>query len=253
MTKPEDINPYAAPLNELGDRRDIVDRDSRDSLIASINAYADGTIDNFEFDERNSDVSTSTNDRTVHDIVHFLWLHYDDCVRHKSGLSKPEWDYFQRLLLILHSNAQFRRSGNRQWTARQLVAGVAVLLYLAIALLMGWGSQLLALALPFGLLSIALAYSGNRPETSASPWEAAIYPFARLHELRTVLESAPDFRKRRYPNETTIRQYRGRLASFAVVFQTYAMWIVFSPLVLLFQALPREDGELHVFLVPSSP
>jgi len=251
MTKPEYFNAFEAPQSEPSERRDTVDRESRDSLIASINAYLDESIDNFEFDERNSDVSASTSDCTVHDIVHFLWLHYDDCVRHKSGLSKPEWDYFQRLLLILHSNAQFRRSGKRQWTARQLVAGLAVLLYLVIAFLMGWGSQLLALGLPFGMLSIALAFSENCRETTVSPWEAAIYPFARLHELRTVLESAPGFRKRRYPPETIVRQYRSRLASFTIELQTYAMWMMFSPLVLLFQALPRGDGERHVILADS--
>ena len=248
MTKPELTNPYEAPRSTSLERRDIVDRVSRDSLIASINAYLDGSIDNFEFDKRNSEVSSSTNDRTVHDIVHFLWLHYDDCVRHKAGLSKPEWDYFQRLLLILHSNAQFRPSGQRQWSTRQFLAGAAVVLYLAIALPMGWGSQLLALALPFGMLSIALAFSENRRGTTVSPWEAAIYPFARLDELRTVLESAPDFRKRRYPPQTTVRQYRSRLASFAINLQTYAMWVIFSPLVLLFQALPRTDSERRVIL-----
>jgi hypothetical protein len=38
------------------------------------------------------------------------------------------------------------------------------------------------------------------------------------------------------------------LATLAIELQTYVMWMMFSPLVLLFQALPRTDGELHVVL-----
>jgi hypothetical protein len=252
MTKPEFSNPYEAPRSELRECREVIDRDSRDILISSINAYLDGSIDNFEFDRRNFEVSNSTNDPTVQHIVQMLWLHYDDCVRHKAGLSKPEWDYFQRLLLVLQSDARFGPPRKRRWTARQFVAAAAVLLYVALAFPMGWGSQLLALALPFGMLSIALSYAESCQQTTVSPWGAAIYPFARLDELRTVLESAPNFRKRRYPSEMTVQPYRSHLASFAIELQTYAMWMLFSPLVLLFQALPSADGEVHIVLAESA-
>jgi hypothetical protein len=46
-----------------------------------------------------------TKDETVKHVADLLWYHYDDLEDHKVVASKAEWDFFQRLLLILKSDA----------------------------------------------------------------------------------------------------------------------------------------------------
>ena len=50
-------------------------------------------------------------------VVDALWCHYDDCTDHKVVLSKPAWDYFHRLMLLVKSDAevQFASTTRKFW------------------------------------------------------------------------------------------------------------------------------------------
>ncbi|MHB0961093.1 MAG: hypothetical protein ACYC0X_21805 [Pirellulaceae bacterium] len=61
----------------------------------------DEALTAFAFDDEITEIGTATADGTVHFVVDSLWYHYDDCRDHLAGLSKQEWDYFQRLVLLL--------------------------------------------------------------------------------------------------------------------------------------------------------
>ena len=79
---------------------DVAAISGRESLSALIQAFLAGEITAFEFDER-LDPYRDSNDPVIRHVVEAVWYHYDDCHDHLVCLSKSQWDYFQRLLLVL--------------------------------------------------------------------------------------------------------------------------------------------------------
>ncbi len=114
-----------------------VDRKNRDRLIDAINRYLAGEITAFEFDEEIfDDITNDTDDLTVNYAIHSLWHFYDDLTDHKVHLSKEGWDYFQRLILILKSDAHIQHEGKRIWSQTQTSAAYALGTFgMAVALL----------------------------------------------------------------------------------------------------------------------
>lgn len=65
----------------------MIDRCARDETIDAFEAYLDGRITAFVFDERIQGVVTD--DITVREVVQLAWFHDDDVKDHKVNLSKP--------------------------------------------------------------------------------------------------------------------------------------------------------------------
>jgi hypothetical protein len=82
----------------------MVNRDDRNRLAELIRRYLDEDIMAFDFDEALDEFRESADD-AVRFVSDALWYHYDDCDDHLVVLSKQEWNYFQRLLLLLESNS----------------------------------------------------------------------------------------------------------------------------------------------------
>ena len=99
-----------------------VDRAQRDGLANTIRQFLREQSTAFEFDEALDDYRSST-DPTVRFVTNAAWLHYDDCDDHIVTLSKREWDYFQRLLLLLESDGQIAMTSTRRWSWTQLIGG----------------------------------------------------------------------------------------------------------------------------------
>src|SRR5450759_2567420 len=98
-------------------------RYDRDRLVEVIIRYLNEELTAFKLDEALSEIGVRTKDETVKQVVNLFWYHYDDVEDHKVVASKEEWDYFQRLLLVLKSDADIVvETGKRKWTARQAVA-----------------------------------------------------------------------------------------------------------------------------------
>ena len=97
-------------------------RYDRDRLVEVIIRYLNEELTAFKLDEALSEIGVRTKDETVKQVVNLFWYHYDDVEDHKVVASKEEWDYFQRLLLILKSDAKIvQETGKRKWTLRQVV------------------------------------------------------------------------------------------------------------------------------------
>jgi hypothetical protein len=225
--------------------RNIVDRAARDLLIAAINRYLDGQTTAFEFDEEIFGIESD--DRTVGLVIRSLWLLYDDLKDHKVMLTKVRWDYVQRLILILKSDGQIESTTRRHWDFTQLVAVAALLLYLYAATWFGFGRQLLAVAIPFSVVSIAIylwrgwTAAENRPES-----KIALAPFSSVSEMLRLHRSLPTFRKRRCPAELKPFKIRGAVSEAAMMLHLYALWLIAAPLVLAVQALPISETDTRV-------
>lgn len=214
----------------------MIDRTARNEVIAAFEAYLDDQIMAFEFDDRLQDIDSE--DRTVNEIVHAAWFYYDDCKDHKVGLSKPEWDYFQRLLLILRSDAELSSFVKRRWSWDHALAWIALSAFIGIAVIVGWGGHLLLWAIPFGIISVLIGNYRGRRESAPLPDEIACVPFDSFSQIRQFRQHLPGFEKRRYRREIGHRTVRSKAEeSFNWAFSR-CYWILWGPVVLLFQGFP---------------
>lgn len=225
---------------------DRTDRQARNRLANAIRRYMDEALTAFAFDEEINEIRTETADSTVHFVVDSLWLHYDDCKDHLAGLSKPEWDYFQRLTLLLESDAQIERVRRRRWSVRQTIAAAGVITFGLCAIRFGVGWHLFGFAVLFGPLSILLARWRNRAEGRLAEEQLRLAPFSSFAELRAARKAVPYFSKKKYPAGATTRIVHGRLMTMAVWLQTAVLWSFASPLILLFQTLPEKEVHTRI-------
>ena len=195
----------------------IVDRSARNRIAAEVRRFLDGEATAFEFDDAIFQIES--NDPTVNDIVQRLWCHYDDCKDHHVTLSRPEWDYFQRLLLILESDHHIITERKRtHWGLTQFVALAALVGFALCVWQFGIGQQLLAIAIPFGMISMGI--SAWRRSSIPQPDNAtiALTPFSSLAEMRATYMSAGRFRKTQYRKELADARIRSP-------FENAIMWI----------------------------
>ncbi len=224
----------------------IVDRQKRDVLIGAINRYLDGKTTAFEFDDEIFGIESD--DPAISYIVRQLWYFYDDCKDHTVQLAKEHWDLIQRLVLILRSDAQIEISTRRRWDLAQLLALAALLLFVYAATWFGFGKQLLALAIPFGVVSIAISRWRRMAANRLSQRETALTPFSSVSEMLLLHRDLPTFRKRKYPPEMGPFKIRSPLEEMAMWLHLYGVWLFASPLVLAYQALPTTETEARVLL-----
>ena len=221
----------------------IVDRKARDIVTAEVRRFLKGETTAFAFDDAIYDVESD--DPTVRDIVYRLWYHYDDCKDHTVTLSKPEWNYFQRLLLILESDRHIESQTTRTWRWSQLIAFVALLAFAALVFKLGFGQLLLVVSIPFGLVSMLIAYFRQRTQ-QPDPNFVALTPFATFAELWDTYRGVEGFQKQRFRRELTDSQIRSDAMSRILMIPTWIAWLVFSPLVLLVQSLPEHNSKTSV-------
>lgn len=223
-----------------------IDRQARSRLANTISRYMDGALTAFAFDDEIHEIGSQTADDTVDFVVNGLWFHYDDCKDHLAGLSKSEWDYFQRLILLLESDAVIERVRQRHWSLRQVVAGVGLIGFGLCVWRFGIGWHLFGFALLFGPISILLSYWRNRSERRQDEARLLLAPFLSFSELRSVRKTVSGFSKRRYPSGAKIRAVHSRLMTTVVWFQTAVLWSFISPLILLFQTLPEKEVQTRI-------
>jgi len=226
----------------------MVDRKARDQLASALQSYMDERIAAFEFDDTLWRAVDSTQDNTVQEIGQALWLHYDDLKDHKIVACKEEWDYFNRLLLLLQSDAEVEcvRTWRRWWSVRQSIAALSLAGFLGVAIHVGFGGQLFLWAIPFGVVSMLLAWWGRRGLTKRTRLELALAPFPSVGSLMRIRRRVPAFSKKRYPIDIQGRVIRDAWTYRFMMVPAAVMWLMCAPIVLLFQALPRRTTEIRI-------
>jgi hypothetical protein len=231
--------------------RGMIDRASRDRLADAIEAFLVGEIGSFEFDDRIFAIHDTTEDKTVPNVVCLLWHHYDDIKDHPVALSRVEWDYFQRLLLLLRSDASLVTVRLHRWTWRQAIAIVALAGFIVGVFLIGLGWQVLLLTIPLGALAMLISRARTDEELQSANF-LRLVPYSSVSELVSVHRTVPGFRKRRYPATMESRRIRGPIASRLMMLYACAGWLFASPLIVFLQALP-EVVRTRTKVVPSRP
>jgi hypothetical protein len=213
----------------------VIDRPARNELIATIEDYLDERIGAFELDLRLFDPGLDVSDEAVRFVQGELWGHYDDHTDHLIVADKPQWDYFQRLILLLRSDREVVISSATRWTPR----GACACLFLALLGLAFWYGHWPYLLLG-GLAAAASLGLAAWKEPALEPptgTERALIPFSGFAQIRDLLRRT-NFRKRRYPTRISHRRVRSNLAQTFLLAQSYLAWICAAPLVLIVQAFP---------------
>ncbi len=222
----------------------MIDREARNEVILTVEEYLDDQITAFEFDDRLQEIRSE--DPTVQTVTRQTWFYYDDCRDHQVRLSKQEWDYFQRLLLILHSDAELSTIQEGRWGWDHATAWISSCTFVIIAYMVGWGLPLLILAVPFGAVSIAIARYRQRISPCPSVLDAACMPFESCSQIRHLWRHTPGFRKRRFRAEVACRQIRPQSETLLLNFLSYCYWMAFAPVVLFAQGFPSRHSRTRI-------
>ena len=140
----------------------MIDRTAREKVIEAIDRFLNDQTDNFEFDEQIWNIDSE--DDTVAYAVQVLWFHYDDCTIHKAVLNKTEWDFIQRIKLLLMSDAEVSETSESRWSWDHALACVAFAAFVILALVVGWGwcvGEGLAIGQSAGAQAAALCSQGE--------------------------------------------------------------------------------------------
>lgn len=221
----------------------MVDRDARDKMAAAVEEYLNEKTTAFAFDDRITEIAAKTDDETVKHVAQALWFHYDDCKDHRVVLNKTQWDYFQRLLLLLKSEASIRIQQRCVWSWRQVIPAVLLVGFWGIVRQTGFGIHLLVVAIPLGAISMALSRSRRRLPAEQAARLARLAPFTSLAQVLAVRRKTPGFKKCPYPAGLVARTIRSPFMSRLIELQFRAVWLIFSPVVLVAQLLP-DRGDL---------
>lgn len=229
----------------------MVDREARDKMAAVIRSYMDVSITTFQFDEMLAEIVSVTEDKTVHDVRWLLWFCYD-CDNHNihDDITKEGWDYLNRILLLMESNAEDAEIIMKtwRWTHRELVSTLFLAVYVAFGICTNFWSNIFtywACNLPVAIVLAILSRFSSRNKSQLSTSELALTPFPSRSFLLSVRRAAPGFKKMKYSG-TFVSAKKGIWHQFIVV-----LWIfirtggltLFLPLWLLFMAVPKRTVE----------
>lgn len=223
-----------------------VDRENRDRLVEVINRFLDDDLTSHAFEEEIEAIDAISDDPTIGAATHSLWHFYDDFLDHKVVASKEEWDYLQRLLLVLKSDAHLKAESRLTWLPQQAFAAPALALFALAVLCLGWGWHLIWVTLPLGIVSILLSRWRERSRPLPSQRWVALTPFDSVSQLLAIRRGITGFAKRRYPPHLQDRRLRGPGWERQSELSTYAFCIAFSPMVLFWQSLPERETEERV-------
>jgi len=218
----------------------MVDRKARAELVSTIDAFLSRKIKAFEFDDRQTRIAAATKDKTVRHASTRVWFYYDDLINHEVNLSKEQWDYFQRLRLLLQSQAEWCEvKGKWRWGLPQILAWCS-LFFLSIVI-WKWGIGWEFLVAEASVAIVWFALFGLSPARSVEePRIAQCLPFESWMQLRRIRTATPQFVKFGYPLNASRQPLRTRENAIMMYVVPIPASLIFMPFILPFAAVPRR-------------
>jgi len=239
-----EANPYESPNESGSTLSNQVDRRARDKLAALIRRFLNREIGAFDFDKGLFDDLPDSTDTAVEHVRFAAWHHYDDCRDHLVNLSKPEWDYFQRLLLLLESDRVIEETKMRHWSWSQLLAVAAFGAAAYTTSQRGWGPHLWIIAGVLGIVSWIISSSRRNQDTI--PYDPLLVPFDSFADLKAAYNTAPTFNKTRCARDLERRSIRSPREEWRIRVLGVPIWLAFSPFALAIQAFPATETRVRV-------
>jgi hypothetical protein len=220
----------------------MIIREDRSRLIKIINEYLHEKITPSEVANK-VDPLMDSGDETVVWIAEEFWGYYDDINDNIVIASKEVWDYFQRLLLILDSDASIEIEKRRCFHFTQIPAVLFAVLTGFLYLGGSLGILLGLLFWPVAIIFDKFREHKTQKLYSFSDWKC--YPFSSPANILKFHRACRWFKKKRYPKHLEKTKI-GRPPSGLISFYIYLSWIVFLPFVFLFQAFPLKIENVNI-------
>jgi hypothetical protein len=148
--------------------------------------------------------SCCSKDNMVEFVRKEMWLHYDDVKDHKIVATKLEWDFFNRFLLLLESDAEVEFVKTRRaW-------GV------------GWHRLL--------------------GKERASSREIAVTPFPSIGSILSFRRQATGFIRSPYPKKMAARRIRGLFKTTTMRIVSGPFGLVFAAIFFMVSLLPLKES-----------
>ena len=221
----------------------MIDREKRNQLASLIRQYLNGQAESADFEELPFEYYKSDDPALIF-VADELPIQPENDA---NALTKQEWDYIQRLLLLLESNStvSYQYSSDRSWT----LPAAAVLLFtcLFIVLLTGFSWHLFLYFIPVGLATILLLFLGE-PVPEVRPFDHIVTPFHSIADLGIAYDSANFVKQRytapsKYRNNSFFLRFLGADVSILFVF---LFLICMPPFALIFLCFLDSDCEIKV-------
>jgi hypothetical protein len=225
-------------MSRAKDNSRQIDRDARNRLIQSLDAFLHREIDKDTFAGKIDDIDNNSSDSTVLFGYVTFQSFCDYFQPYYANLSKCEWDYLQRIRLLLASDARVCES--TRLSRREVVAATTLILAVTAGLFIGFNIYLVLLWGVVAPVSLVLGHWRNEP----TPEALRLLPFASVKQLLHVRLTTPAFRKERHPADHHYFQSESAVKEAILSAQTYVFWVVFSPFALLFQMIPESTHQI---------
>ena len=221
----------------------MVDRKARDAMSGTIQSFMDQRIGAFEFDDTLCEIASTTNDASVRAVQRALWLHYSDVVDHKFVGAKEEWDYFNRLRLLLASDAQTEWCATgKRWNIFKTLSALCLAGFV-VTFSVHRGEFFAVYWILSGFVAWSLWLAWHRKCRRAWAPQIPIYPFPSFKRVFSVRRGLPDFTRKPYPKSMS---WRAKIRHTMSWITLLLWWLVFAPLGLLILSLPTRESELRL-------
>jgi hypothetical protein len=222
----------------------MTNRTDRDLLISLLNQYISEEITAFELDEYLTELSYNTNDKTVKIVSNFMWHFYDDVKDHTIVASKEEWDLFQRLVLLLESDEELIEMISKKYTIRQMLSLGLLCIFFYAWWKFGYNLKLLITSMLLGGFSIIISAWKEKEEQGKDDIIREIFPFENLHHLMKTRKKITGFKKKKYNRRLRRKSIRNPSMDMFMHLINMLAWLVYSPIVLLFQSMPEKETRV---------
>ena len=224
-----------------------IHRNHRKKMAVAIRGWLSGELPTADLMQVAMDLH-GTSDSAVVYVTHQFEYFFEDYINLPKELSKQDWDHLQRMLLLLDSNRRLTTEHQILWSRTQILAAIALLVFVALAFMVGWNLVVLISA-PFLLVSWYL--SSRRWRLVSKPYGNVLEPFGSFDQLRSTYESTPNFNKRRFPfDKPKPRSWLMRTTEKALSAVLMGMILTFlavvPPFSLFYQLLPVIDRKVEV-------
>ena len=196
----------------------MIDREARNRLLQGIDDYMDEKISAKDFDTLlHQTIVPNTKDELIKEVSCWLFDLADDVGTNHLQSVCPYWKCFNRIRLLLASDAEYQYVYSKQrLTLLQWVGMMSATLFLALAIVSFWAQPLSwAFFLAFGIplyFTCGIVVSGtifglgffSTPQEPERKILFAEYPFESFADLLAVRRSVPQFSSKLFPNKQPI-------------------------------------------------
>ena len=227
----------------------VVNRQHRDGLAGIVQEFLQNEIDVVCLFEAISVFRQSEDSTVVYvaNAINLLCFEFEDDIGFESAseFTKSQWDYVQRLLLVLRSDKIIESHRIYHWSIWQAVAGFALITFIFAGWCLGFGQEWFLIAIPFSIVSLMISLI-DRPKTEY-PFVEIVTPFDSISSLANTIKSV-GFVKLRHPGGFQRPRKLSVRKRCLDAMSDFVFWGIIFPTVLYlpFQTLPRVEISTRV-------